>query len=54
MGIGVQIRPEEWRIIKDIWDGVICSADTIRSPSFSRWGLSRTIMNSLFPFIGEV
>lgn len=46
----MQIRPEEWRIIKDIWDAVICSADIIRSPSFSRWGLSRTIMNSLFPF----
>lgn len=48
----MQIRPEEWRIIKDIWDAVIFSADIIRSPSFSRWGLSRTIMNSLFPFIG--
>lgn len=38
--------------MKDICEGVIFSADIIKSPSFSRCGLSRTIMNSLFPFIG--
>lgn len=51
-GMGVQIRPEEWWIIKAICAGVMASAAMSRSPSFSRWGESSTIMNSLFPVGG--
>ena len=49
-GMGVQIRPEVWRIMKDIFEGVRQEAAIIRSPSFSRVGESRTTMKS--PFSG--
>ena len=41
---GVQIIPEECRTMKAICAGVIFEAAIIRSPSFSREGLSRTTM----------
>lgn len=50
-GMGVQMRPEVWRIMKAILEGVRWAQDMIRSPSFSREGESRTMMNS--PFSGR-
>lgn len=38
------MRPEEWRIMKDILEGVMSWAGMMRSPSFSREGESSTIM----------
>lgn len=44
--MGVQIRPEVWRTMKDILAGVMSSAAMMRSPSFSREVSSITTMNS--------
>lgn len=46
----MQIRPELWRTMNAIFEGVMSSAAMIRSPSFSRERSSRTTMNS--PFSG--
>jgi hypothetical protein len=46
--MGVQIRPEVWRIIKAIFSVVTALAAIIKSPSFSRERSSRTTMNSSF------
>jgi hypothetical protein len=48
-GMGAQIRPEVWRIMKAIFSVVMSWAAMMRSPSFSREGSSRTIMNSPLP-----
>lgn len=48
-GSGAQIRPEEWRIMKDIFAVVRAEAAMMRSPSFSREGESRTMMKEPFP-----
>lgn len=50
-GMGAQIRPDVYRIMKAIFSGVISEAAIMRSPSFSRERSSRTTMNS--PFSGE-
>lgn len=50
-GMGAQISPEVYRIMKAIFSGVISEAAIMRSPSFSRERSSRTTMNS--PFSGR-
>lgn len=47
--MGAQIRPEVWRIMKAIFSAVMSCAAMMRSPSFSREGSSRTMMNSPLP-----
>jgi hypothetical protein len=53
-GMGAQIRPDVYRIMKANFSGVISEAAIMRSPSFSRERSSRTTMNSPFSGRGSV
>lgn len=52
-GMGAQIRPEVYRIMKAIFSVVMSWAAMMRSPSFSREGSSRTMMKLPFPAFPE-
>lgn len=52
--MGVQIRPLVCRIMKAILSVVISDAAMIKSPSFSREVLSRTMINSPRPDPGVI
>lgn len=52
--MGVQIRPLVCRIMNAIFSVVMSDAAIIRSPSFSREVLSKTVMNSPRSDLGMV